>query len=146
MKMDLTPWRPTGELSRLRREMDDLWSRFFGAPAETVSTAWMPSIDLSETDGDIQVKAELPGLESDDIDVNISGDLLTIRGEKKEEREAEEKSYHARERYYGAFQRTVRLPSEVKAEDAEARFKNGVLNLKLPKAETARSRKIEIKS
>lgn len=145
--MDLTPWRPTGELSRLRREMDDLWSRFFGAPSETVRTSiWMPSIDISETDGEIHVKAELPGLETKDIDVNVSGDLLTIRGEKKEETETEEESYHARERYYGSFQRSIRLPSEVKSENAEASFKNGVLNLKLPKSETARTRKIEIKS
>jgi len=144
--MDLTPWRATGEVSRLREEMDDLWRRFFLATPESASAAWMPSVDVSETEGDIQVKAELPGLESRDLDVNISGDLLTIKGEKKEEHETKEQSYHARERYYGSFQRSIRLPSEVKAENAEATFKNGVLNLTFPKADTTRTRRIEIKS
>lgn len=143
--MELTPWRPSGELTRLRKEMDDLWNRFFGEVPAAIRSRWMPSVDISETDTEIQVRAELPGLDSKDIEVSVSGDILTIKGEKKEKKETKEESYHSRERYYGSFQRSVRLPVQVKSEEAKADFKNGILNLTLPKAESAKSRKIEIK-
>jgi HSP20 family protein len=128
--------------------MDNIWSRFFGegTPPTAGLGEWMPALNVSETDGEINVKAELPGLDADDIDVHVSGDLLTLRGEKKEEKKKEEENYYSREIYSGSFQRTVRLPAEVKGDDVEANFKNGVLTVNLPKSEVGKSKKIKIKS
>jgi HSP20 family protein len=106
----------------------------------------MPSVDVAESDGDITVRAELPGLEAKDIDLNISGDLLSIRGEKKSKEEVKEDDYFSRESYYGSFQRSIRLPAEVQSDKVDASFKNGVLDIKLPKSETTQSKKIEIKA
>jgi HSP20 family protein len=145
--MELMRWRPGGELSRLRKEMDNIWDRFFGEPALTEpTTTWVPSIDVSETDSDIQVRAEVPGLEAKDIDVNVSGDRLSITGEKKREEERRGENYFTHERYFGAFQRMVRLPAEVQVENAEAEFKNGVLNIRIPKSAETKSKRIKIKS
>lgn len=142
--MELTPWRPTRGLQTFREEMDDLFRRAFGTAPET--TAWMPAVDVSENDGQVQVRAELPGLDAKDIDLNVSGDLLTIRGEKKQEEDRSEGDVIAKERYFGSFQRTVRLPAEVRQQDAQASFENGVLNVSLPKSEESKSKKIEIES
>lgn len=144
--MQLTPWRPGGELSRLRREMDTIFNRFFGEPMFSErGAAWMPSIDVSETENEIQIKAELPGLDAKDISVNVSGDRLSISGEKKQEEEKREENYFTRERYFGSFQRTMQLPAEVQSDKAEAEFKNGVLNVKIPKSAEKRAKKIEVK-
>jgi HSP20 family protein len=99
-----------------------------------------------ETDGEITVRAELPGLEAKDIDLNVSGDILSIRGEKKEKAEEKQKNYYSRESYYGAFQRSIRLPAEVQSDKVGASFKNGVLDIRLPKSEKAQSKKIDIKT
>jgi len=107
-----------------------------------------PSIDVRETDDEILVSAELPGMTEEDIDVSLSTNSLTIKGEKKSESKSEEKGYRRIERSYGSFQRTVALPCEVHEEKAKAVCKNGVLTVTLPKTEKARSskRKIEIKT
>lgn len=83
--MDLVPWRPFGEMSRLRKEMDNLMNRFFGETAfpKIVSEEWMPAVDISETKDNIIIKAELPGMEAKDVNVSISGDMLTIKGERR---------------------------------------------------------------
>jgi HSP20 family protein len=126
--------------------MTDLWDRFFGMSRPDLFEVpeWMPSIDLSETNGDVQIKAELPGMTKEDINVDITGDLLTINGEKKEEKEEKKADYHSKERYFGSFQRRVRLPAEVKSEEAKAVFKDGVLSILVPKKELSGKKKIEI--
>jgi HSP20 family protein len=148
--MQLTPWRRPyrGDITRFNREMDSLWNRFFGEahPFPGTEGEWLPSMDVAETDGEVTVRAELPGLEAKDIDLDISGDVLSIRGEKKGKEEQKGENYYTRESYYGSFQRSVRLPSEVQSDKVEAKFKNGVLDIKLPKAEKTRKKKIEIKS
>jgi HSP20 family protein len=148
--MQLVPWRRrrTGDLRPFREDWDDLWDRFFGdfPLLRRGQTEWMPDIDVSETDGQIQVKAELPGMEAKDIDVNVTGDLLMIRGHKKQEEEKEGEHYYCRERYSGEFQRSLRLPSPVKADHVDASFKNGVLNVTLAKTEESKPKKIEIKT
>jgi HSP20 family protein len=128
--------------------MDTLWKRFFDEfqPFTGFDEEWMPSIDIAETEDEISVRAELPGLEAKDIDLNISGDILSIRGEKKNETEDKQKDYYSRESYYGSFQRSIRLPTEVQSDKVEAHFKNGVLGIKLPKSEKTQLKKIEIKS
>ena len=146
--MELVPWRPFGgELSSLRREMDNLWNRFFGETplARRLGEEWWPSVDVSEIKDNLIVKAELPGLDAKDVDVSISGDVLTIKGEKK--REEEEKDEHHRyvERYYGSFQRSFRLPSNVKGEKVEATFDKAILKVTLPKVEEAKKKQIEVK-
>ncbi len=140
------PATRTEDLPTLRSAMDTLFDRFFGdLPAGPWAEGpWMPSMDVSETDGTVKVKMDLPGMESKDIDVSVSGDLLTVRGEKKEEKEEEEGQYYCQERYAGSFQRSVRLPEEVQSDKVEAEFKNGVLNITLPKSGEGKTKKIEI--
>jgi HSP20 family protein len=148
--MQLVSWRRrrTGELRPFREGWDDFWDRFFSdfAFARGGQTEWMPDIDVSETDSQIKVRAELAGMDAKDIDVNVTGDLLTIRGHKKEEEEKEGEHYYCRERYSGQFQRSLRLPSLVKADRVDASFKNGVLNVTLAKTEESKPKKIKIKT
>jgi HSP20 family protein len=146
--MELVPWRPfRGELTPMRREMDDLWNRFFGeAPFyRGLAEEWSPSIDLSETKDSFVVKAELPGLDAKDVEVSISGNLLTIRGEKKKEEEEKDEHHYRSERYYGSFQRVFQLPTNLKADKVEASFDKGVLKVTLPKVEEAKKKQIEVK-
>jgi len=147
--MELVPWRPFGrELSALRREMDDLWTRFLGESplARKWAEEWSPSVDLTETKGSFLIKAELPGLEAKDVDVSLSGNVLTIKGEKKKEEEEKDEHHHYLERYYGAFQRSFQLPANVKADKIDATFEKGVLKIRLPKKEEAKKKQIEIKA
>lgn len=145
--MELSPWRPFGELSPFRKEMDRLWNRFLGETpfARTFNEMWSPSVDISETKDDFVVKAELPGLEAKDVNVSISGNVLTIKGEKKAEEEEKDEHYHRVERYSGSFQRVFQLPSGVKADKVEANFDKGVLKVTLPKVEEAKKKEIEVK-
>ena len=106
---------------------------------------WSPSVDVSETKDNFIIKAELPGLEKDDVNVSISGDLLTLKGEKKKEEEEKDEHHHYVERYYGSFQRSFKLPANVKADKIEATFDKGVLKVVLPKTEEAKKKEIEIK-
>ena len=106
---------------------------------------WAPSVDVSETKDNFVVKAELPGLDAKDVNVSISGDMLTIKGEKKKEEEEKDEHHHYVERYYGSFQRTFQLPSSVKTDKIDATFDKGVLKVTLPKKPEAKKKEIEIK-
>ena len=145
--MELVPWRPFGEVSSVRREMDRLWNRFLGETpfARTFTEEWLPSVDISETEDKLLIKAELPGLEAKDINVSISGDILTIKGEKKKEEEEKDEHHYCVERYYGSFQRSFQLPTGVQADKVEATFDKGVLKVRLQKVEEAKKREIEVK-
>lgn len=144
--MALTPWRPLGELGSLRREMDRLLERFLGeVPSpEFLGGTWQPRLDMSETKETLTIKAELPGLESQDLDVSVSGDVLTIKGEKKQEKEEKDEQHHVVERSYGAFMRMVRLPAPVAQDKVKASFKNGVLTINLPKSEEVKQKAIPV--
>jgi HSP20 family protein len=144
--MELTPWRPFGELSSIRREMDRLWNRVFGETplARTFPEEWSPRVDLSETKDSFIVNAELPGLDAKDVDVSISGNVITIRGEKKKEEEEKDDHHHV-ERYYGSFQRSFQLPANVITDKIDASFDKGVLKVVLPKTEEAKKKEIQIK-
>ena len=132
-------------LNRFENDLDRVWrhwlspSDFFDTPSRIV-----PSMDLAETENELIVKAELPGLTEKEVDVVLEDDVLTIKGEKKQEKEEKGKHFHRVERSYGAFQRAFRLTSPVKSEEVSAKFENGVLEITLPKAEEARPKKIEI--
>jgi HSP20 family protein len=106
---------------------------------------WSPSVDIAETNGSVTITAELPGLEAKDIDVDVSGDILTLRGEKKLDKEKKEERYYCRERYHGTFQRSFRLPPGVQSDHVDAKFKNGVLTIDIPKSEMGKQKKIEVK-
>lgn len=145
--MELVPWKPFGEVGLFRGEMDKLWDRFFGQRplAGGLAEEWLPSVDISETEDKLLIKAELPGLETKDVNVSISGDLLTIKGEKKKEKEEKNEHHYYMERYSGSFERSFRIPVSVKADKIEAVFDKGVLKVTLPKMEEAKKKEIEIK-
>lgn len=145
--MDLVPWKPFGEVGTLRKEMDDLWNRFMGESpfGRFMGQGWEPSADISETRDKIVIKMELAGLEPADVELSISGDLLTVRGEKKKEHEEKGEHHYQKECYSGSFQRTFRLPVEVEEGKVEAKFDKGVLRITLPKTATAKKKEVKIK-
>jgi HSP20 family protein len=126
--------------------MDRVLERFFGEPsgAERPVGMWTPRTNVTETNDSLTITAELPGLEAKDVDVAISGDMLTIKGEKKQEKEEKDEHHHVVERTYGAFSRMVRLPAPVAADKIKATFKNGVLTVNLPKTEEAKQKAIPV--
>lgn len=146
--MAIVPWKPIDELTTLRREMDTLWDRFFPEKLfeeRYLTHEWLPSIDLKETKDTIVVKAELPGLDAKDVDLTLTDDILTIRGEKKEEKEEKDEHRFFVERYCGSFERRIKLPTLVKTDKIDATFDKGVLTVKLPKSEEAKTKEIKIK-
>ena len=147
MVWELTNWRPF-EFDRIREEMDRLWDSFLeGRPVRRSEDGreWSPSVDISETKNDLVIKAELPGLDPKDIDISMNNGYLTIKGEKKHEKEEKDENYHLIERSYGAFTRSVQLPREVQSDKITASFKNGILRITLPKSEEAKKKEIKIK-
>lgn len=146
--MELVPWKPFGQLSTLRGEMDNLWNQFFNrAPfPEYATQEWLPTVDVAETKEKLVVKADLPGVDKKDVKVSVSGDLLTIKGEKKKEEEEKDEQHYCVERYYGSFQRVIPLPANVKSDKVKANFDKGVLKVTLPKVEEAKQKEIDIES
>jgi len=131
----------------MREDMDKLFDNFFSArPSRTglLEGAWQPSVDISETDDEIIVKAELPGLTHDDVNISLTDNVLTLKGEKKQEKEDKGENYHRVERSYGSFQRTFTLLSSVQSENTKATFKNGILTINIPKTEEAKPKEIKI--
>jgi HSP20 family protein len=146
--MDLTVWKPFREVSRLRREMDRLWDDYFGPGRRGLEPLeeWVPAVDISESDDKITVKAEVPGLDAKDIQISLVGDVLTVKGEKKSEREEKKENYHLVERSYGSFSRSLKLPATVDADKIEATYKQGVLTVECPKKEEVKPKTIDIKA
>ncbi|MBN1392205.1 MAG: Hsp20/alpha crystallin family protein [Sedimentisphaerales bacterium] len=133
------------DLARLHRDMDDLFSSFFGDwPVLSQRTVW-PAIDIADSENEIIIKAEVPGCKAEDIDISVHGNTLTISGEKKAEEEKKEKGYYHLERSYGSFRREVGLPGDVDPDKVEASCRNGVLTVTLPKSERAKAVKVKIK-
>ncbi|MCS7170841.1 MAG: Hsp20/alpha crystallin family protein [Aquificaceae bacterium] len=142
MRRGLMMWSPFAEIERIKREFDRLLEEL--VPREEVEKVFAPVVDVYETDQELVVKAELPGVKKENVEVSIRDNSLHIRGEKKEEKEEKTETYHRVERVYGKFERVVPLPSEIKVESAKAEFKDGILEIRIPKAEGAKERKIEI--
>jgi HSP20 family protein len=140
-------WFRRGPLANLREETEELMSLALGDDASLgPSERIVPSLDLIEGDGTIEVRVDIPGMEAKDIDIQVNGNLLTISGERREEREEKGKTFHRIERRVGRFSRTVTLPSPVKEAAVDAQYKNGILTVKLPKTEEAKSKKITVKA
>jgi len=126
---------------------DDLFNELYSLPTSFLSKSGMdlsPRIDISETDSEYKIEAELPGINQKEIDVKIDNNILTIKGKKEDIKEEKEKNYHLRERYYGAFQRSISLPNNIEPEKIKASFENGVLNISVPKSDNRTPKKIEI--
>ena len=140
----MMPWTGTN----LRREMDRLFERFFEPEwrEQTGLGDWVPSLDVSETKENVVVKMEVPGIDAKDINVSLQENVLTVKGEKKQEKEDKDERYHRVERSYGAFMRTVRLPVAVDGSKVAAGFKAGLLTVTLPKAPAARDTTIPVKA
>jgi len=129
---------------------DDFFSGFDVAPRALTGGfgAFVPSVDIKESDKDFAIYAELPGVDEKDVEVSVTSDSVTIRGEKKEEKEDKRKNYYYMERSYGSFNRTIPLTAETDADKAQASFKNGILNITIPKAQSAKAKgtKVPIKA
>ncbi|MEJ5338654.1 MAG: Hsp20/alpha crystallin family protein [Aquificaceae bacterium] len=142
MRRGLMLWSPFAEIERIRREFDRLLEELM--PREEGERVFAPVVDVYETDQELVVKAELPGVKKENVEVSIRDNALHIRGEKREEKEEKTETYHRVERVYGKFERVLPLPADVKVESAKAEFKDGVLEIRIPKAEGAKEKKIEI--
>jgi HSP20 family protein len=139
----ITPWRPFRELEEWERRFEDLFARpGWRLPVE--ERGWMPAVDVFEKDDKFVVKAELPGMKQEDVDVSVVGDTLTIKGEKKTETEVKEDDYYRCERSYGSFYRSIPLPSTVDASKIEASYGDGVLEVTLPKAAEVKPKRIAV--
>ena len=131
--------------NQINRVFDDFWGESWLEPRrEAGAAAFWPQVDVTETDKEIKVSAEIPGVEPKDIDLSVEDGMLTIKGEKKYEREEKEKGQYRMERSYGSFERAIELPAEVDESKAKAEFKKGVLRLTLPKKPGAPSRRKKI--
>lgn len=141
-------WDPFRQLQTLQDEMSRFFDFSFPRSANRTTGffdhAWMPAIDVCDTKDSVIVKADVPGISKDDIEVTVEGDRLTIKGEKKEERKAESKDFVREERCYGTFHRVISLPASVDANQVKATYKNGVLELTLPKKEEAKPKQIRV--
>jgi HSP20 family protein len=146
--MSMIRWEPFKEIISLRNVMDRLYEESFIRP----SSLWPGleqeelAVDMYQTANDVVVKATIPGVKAEEVDISITGDTLTIKGEHKEEKEIKKEDYFYKEHRYGNFSRSIQIPVQVKSDKAEAVFENGVLTLTLPKAEEVKPKQIKVKA
>jgi len=162
--MNLIPWKNKGEdkgnvtvedrpLVRLRDEMEHLFDRFWQEPWNTGLAEAFPAIsslglrlNLAESENEVTVTAEVPGIDPKDVDISVSNNLLTIRGEKKQDKEEKKRNYHYIERSYGSFHRSIQLPSTVDSSKVDAKYKDGILTVTLRKRPEAKPKRITVKT
>lgn len=145
--MAIERWQPFSELMSLRQAMDKLFEDSFVRPSRALADLGevaAPALDVYQTPNEVVVKAALPGLKPEDISIDITGETLTIRGESKAEQKIKKEDYLYQERRYGAFSRSVALPSGLKPDKAEATMEDGVLTLTIPKAEGVKPKAIKV--
>ena len=146
--MTMIRWEPFREMMSLRNAMDRLFEESFVRPSRLwpeMERGELP-VDVYQTANDVVVKATIPGVKPEEVDISITGDTLTIKAEHKEEKEVKQEDYFYKERRYGSFNRSIPIPVQVKADKAEAVFENGVLTLTLPKAEEVKPKQIKVKA
>ena len=143
---NLICWKPEREMMTLREAMDRLFDDAFTRPLNLTESWHGPALDMYQTDDDVVVKAALPGMKADDVQINITGDVLSIKGEMKEKNETKEKNYHIREQRWGSFERSVMLPTSVVSDKAKAEFEDGILTITLPKAEEVKPKIVTVKA
>ena len=146
--MALIRWEPVRELNTIQTEMNRLFNTFFDAPAPgngpSVSRRWLPAMDLVEDGGEYVLRADLPGLSEKDVNIELEDNVLTISGERKSEHEERKEGYHRVERASGSFSRSLTLPEGVDPEGVRASFERGVLEVRIPKPEQRKPRKVTI--
>jgi HSP20 family protein len=144
--MALVRWDPVRELDTLQTDMNRLFDRFFGVPAGngTAARRWIPAMDLTETDDSLLLRADLPGVSEDDVEIEVKDGVLTISGERKNEHEEKGEGFHRVERSFGRFSRALNLPDGIDAEQVEAKFDNGVLEVRVPKPEETQPTRVQI--
>ena len=145
---NLTRWEPAREMMTLREAMDRLFDGAFTRPL-SIRDGWSmanPAIDMYQTDNDVVVRASIPGIQADEVQINVTGDILTLKAEVKQEEERQDRAWHIREHRFGSFERSVVLPTDVKSDQAEAVFENGILTITFPKADEVKPRTINIKA
>ena len=148
--MALIPWKERHPLADLREEIDNLFDNFFGRGKAGEIESWQgsslrsPAVDMEETENEVIVKAEMPGLDPKDFQISLTESSLTIKGERKEEKEEKKKNYHMVERRYGSFYRSIPLPCPVESDKVEANYKKGILEVTLPKAEPVKAKQITV--
>lgn len=154
--MSLVRWNPGRDLAmfptdilNMQRGINKMFDSFFRGSAQDdgdlFPSVWTPAVDVAEHDNEYIVKVELPGVARDDVKITMQENILTIRGEKKQEKETKDSDFHRVERSYGSFQRSFTLPTHVKNDRIEASFKDGILTVNLPKAEEAKPKQIEVR-
>jgi HSP20 family protein len=141
--MSLIPWEPFRALRRRDDAFEDLFREFFRRPMAEMGEV-EPAVEVAESDGDVTVKMEMPGVEKDQIQLTVADDHLTVRGEMRKESEEKRKHYYRQEIRYGAFERAVPLPVEVEAGKATAELKNGMLKITLPKSKQPKAQQIKV--
>jgi HSP20 family protein len=146
--MALTRWSPYRDMVNVRDEMNRVFNEFFGRGSQEEGAwfagAWSPPVDIFETDEALIMKAELPGFSKDDISIELKDNTLIMKGERKRQDEVKEGNYHRMERMYGAFQRSFMLPTTVEHDNVKASYKDGILELHLPKVQAAQPKRIAV--
>lgn len=150
--MTLSKWQPFQELSTIRKQMDRLFEDMISAGdtdwmgLHSIGGKWIPAVEIKETEGELVLKAEIPGIDTKDLDIEVREDRVTISGEHKEEKrtEDEDKNYFRSELHYGQFQRVVPLPMAIKTDGIKSEFKDGILRLTLPKLETEPKKVVKV--
>lgn len=144
---NLSRWEPVREMMTLREAMDRLFDDAFTRPLnlrDGGSSA--PAVDMYQTDDEVVVRVALPGFTADEVQINVTGDVLTLRGERKHQEENKDKAWHIREHRWNAFERSIALPTQVTADRANADFEHGILTITLPKAEEVKPKSISVKA
>jgi HSP20 family protein len=146
--MALIRWEPVREISSIQTEMNRLFNSFFDTPTANGGSAplrrWVPAMDLVETETDFTLKADLPGLSDEDVSIEVEDNVLTISGERKSEHDERTEGYYRVERSFGHFSRSLTLPEGVDPEAVQASFEHGVLEVRVPKPEAKKPRKVAI--
>ena len=142
---NLSRWDPFNDMLTLREAMNQLFEESFVAPGRPRGgQGFVPALDLSETEDAFLVEVTVPGLKAEDIDITVENNVLTIKGELRQETQDRKRNYHRVERHFGSFQRSIALPSTVRADAIQASLTNGVLRLDIPKAEEVKPRRISV--
>ncbi|MBF1988769.1 Hsp20/alpha crystallin family protein [Fischerella thermalis] len=142
--MSLTRWQPFQEIENLQQDMNRLFDRLMTRDGERIGTNFIPAAEMQETSDAIHLKLEIPGMDAKDIDVQVSAEAVSISGERKEETKTEEKGMTRTEFRYGKFQRVIPLPARVENTNVKAEYKNGILQLTLPKAEEEKNKVVKV--
>lgn len=143
---NLTRWEPFRELMEMRRDWDRIFDDNFFRPTWSGNGHAAPLVDLYQTADEIHVKAAMPGVKAEDVEIQVHGDVLTLKAESKHEEEHKDATYHVRERRYQSYARSLSLPTPVKADKAQAEVTDGILHITLPKAEEAKPKVITVKA